>query len=202
MPTIGRAEAEAHWTVTRGDAWLAEYRDSATAEYRKPLADALARLDPLSLLDVGCNCGTIVPLVPNAMITGVDINSMAIAAAQRAYPQHEWICASAVEWLPARSHKLVGFDVVVSSSTLAHIAPADIESVIDAIAYMATRAIVLQETCVTPQLDEGQTDCGVLEWRHDYARILRPMGWERVSRVWQNVTTQRPAAVMVFEPRD
>jgi len=199
-----RRDAEAHWTVNRGDGWLRGYHESVSAPTRQAVLDALLRYAPFAcVLDLGCNCGVLTPLVlaasPGAHVTGIDINVEAVAAAKRLYPAQTWICASIVDWLPLLAGHAKA-DVVVSSSCLAHVRPADLPDVLGAIAQIAQRAIVLQESTVTPLYGEGQTECGVLEWRHDYARHLQGMGWTRVSRVWQEVTTTRPAAVQAFEP--
>lgn len=204
LPVADRAQAEAQWVTFRKDR-VAIYRESATAEFRKPVRDALWAVLPwTSVLDVGCNCGAFMPSIlaanPQAQVTGIDIGADAIAAAKHDWPAHTWALTSALDWLPMMALAGRRYDVLMSGSALSCITPRDIEPALNAVAALATRAIVIQEVTTTPRLREGVSDCGTPEWRYDYEARLARRHWKLASRVWQQVDSNRPAAVMVFCP--
>lgn len=202
---MDRSDAEAHWVVNRGAGWLQTYKDSVHDKNRIDLVAALSAYAPFGrVLDLGCNCGMLTTvyetLSPDVKVIGIDINHDAILDAKRTYPQHLWVAASIVDWALTAPVLQGEIDVIVSSSCLSHIRPADISDVLAALVMIGPRAMVFQEAAITPRHSEGQTECGVLEWRHDYVRLLAGLGWRRVKRTWQDITTGRPAAVQVFEP--
>lgn len=201
-----RAHVEGEWlkTAESRTGWLDIYRRSATEPYRLPVAQALAAAAPFhSVLDLGCNCGALMPLLlaadPACHVLGVDIAPSAIRAAKADWPAHAWACASIVDWLPMMAgHQTFG--LVTSGSTLCAVVPDDIDAVLDALVALAARAIVLQEPTTTPRFGEGVSPSGVPEWRYDYVQRLAARGWHLESRVWQEITTTRPGAVMAFRP--
>lgn len=201
-----RANVEYQWleTARTRAGWVDLYRASAREPYRLPLLAALQEAAPFgTALDLGCNCGALMPLImaasPCCRVLGVDIAPVAIAAAKREWPAHDWACASIVDWLPT----MVGhrrFDVATAGSALCAVAPADIDAVLDAVSALASRAIVLQEPTTTAMFGEGISPAGLPEWRYDFQRRLLARGWRLTSRVWQAMTTDRPGAVMAFRP--
>lgn len=192
--------AEAFWKKPHGAEWLSTYVASTFGPKRKLLGDALRAVAPFdTALDLGCNCGVLVPWLtvasPNVKIHGVDVSVEALAEAIRSWPHHTWTLASIVDWLP----KVDGpWDVVVSSSCLEHVAPADLDAVLLHVARVAAKAIVLQEVAVTNTLGEGPSLSGVPEWRHDYAKRLTRLGWTLLSERAQDEATNRPGKVMTF----
>lgn len=199
-----RAHIEGQWLATAKfrPGWLDLYRASATAEYRAPVAAAFASVAPFeTVLDLGCNCGALMPLLlaasPSCQVLGVDLAPNAIAAAKVDWPAHTWACASIVDWLPMMA-VCRRVDLVVSGSVLGAVVPTDLDAVLTAIATLATRAIVLQEPTTTPRFGEGISPAGVPEWRYDYVTRFAARGWRLASRVWQEIETDRPGAVMVF----
>lgn len=201
-----REHVERQWLRTSEEraGWLDLYRASAREPYRVPVAEALAAVAPFATaLDLGCNCGATMPLLlaasPACQVLGVDLAPNAIAAAQREWPAHAWACASIVDWLPMMAGYR-RFDVVWSGSTLCAVVPTDIDQVLDAVVALAGRAIVLQEPTTTPRFGEGMSPSGMPEWRYDYVTRLKKRGWTLRSRVWQEVTTDRPGAVLLFRP--
>lgn len=201
-----RAHIEEQWLLTAKyrAGWVDLYRESARAEYRQPVASALTAVAPFeTVLDLGCNCGALMPLIldasPTCQVLGVDLAEVAIAAAKREWPAHTWVCASIVDWLPlmAPFHRV---DLVTSGSVLCAVVPSDINAVLDAVVALARRAILLQEPTTTPRYREGESPSGVPEWRYDYVTRFAARGWHLVSRVWQEIETNRPGAVMVFRP--
>ena len=205
-----RAHVERQWKLTAENrpGWTDIYRASVRADYRRPVLEAfLAALPFEKILDLGCNCGALVPLFlyanPQVEVFGVDLAPNAIAEAKRDYPGHTWVCASLVDWLPSMApYAKFRFDVVMSGSVLCALVPTDIDVVLDALCTMATRTIVLQEPTTTPRFGEGLSPSGMPEWRYDYEAKLKARGWTMVSRVWQEITTDRPGAVMAFRKTD
>lgn len=193
--------SEEFWRGSHGDQWVYNYAVSTFDERRAALGDALCGIGPFaSALDLGCNCGVLVPWLqaasPAAAITGIDLSREALEEARRSWPQHEWVLDSIVDWLGSVDR---AWDVVVSSSCLAHVAPADIDGVLQAVNNVATRCVVLQEVTTNEALPaEGLSPAGVLEWRYDYQTRLAARGWRCVACVPQSGEPGRPGAVMTF----
>lgn len=187
--------------------WLDKYKASMHIATRQPIADALASVMPFStVLDVGCNCGALMPTIlranTDAQVTGIDLNAFAITDARRTFPAHTWVAASIVDWLPMMVEAGRRWDVVTSGSSLCCLPPQIIDDAMHVIARAATRAIVLQEIVATDLYPEGISSAGTPEWRYDLARRLHADGWHEVGRVWQQLDTARPAAVMTFTRED
>jgi len=198
--------AEAHWRKAHDAAWVQAYAASINGPHRRTLQEALRLVAPFrTAVDLGCNCGVLMPLLqavsPDVQVTGLDVNALAIREAKNRWPAHTWALMSVADWLPMMAGVGRTWELVVSSSCLEHVAPSDIALTLQSMAKLATRAIVLQEVTVTPQRPEGTSwSCGVPEWRHDYERRLQALGWQLVAKCWQDVTTERPGAVLVFTP--
>jgi len=193
--------AETFWRSHHGDFWLARYAESTFNPSRQPLGAALRAAAPYhTALDLGCNCGVLVPWLEThgteVAITGVDVNHQAVAYAKKIWTKHEWVEASIVDWLPLQ---LGQWDLVVSSSCLAHLAPNDVAAALVGITTVAAHTIVLQEVTVSPEFErEGPSSSGVSEWRYDYVQRLARLGWECLSHYPQQSEPGRPAAVMTF----
>lgn len=203
---MSSSPAEDFWRQPHGSSWVAHYAASAAAPSRAVLQAVLHSLAPFTtVVDLGCNCGVLMPLLqaasPDVQVVGIDVSMEALAAAKRRYPAQTWVFASVTYWLPVLADTGSHADIVVSSSCLEHVAARDIDETLRALVRVATRAVVLQEVTTTPRHPEGPSiACGVPEWRHDYERRLSALGWHRTQKFWQNVTSDRPGAVMVFEP--
>lgn len=194
--------AETYWRAPHGAEWVNGYAASTFGEHRGVFGRAVKAVAPFATaLDMGCNCGVILPWLvaaaPDAVVTGVDLSAEALASARRCWPQHEWIHDSLVDWLP-RQLGVRQWEVAVSSSCLAHVAPPDIAGTLDAVALTATRALVLQEVCAIDGIREGTSKSGVLEWRYDYVARLGALGWTCTTHWRVDDGRDRPAAVMVF----
>ena len=195
--------AEAFWQRAHGKEWIANYATSSFSASRAAMGAALRSVAPFgTVLDLGCNCGVLVPWLqvasPGARITGVDVNDEALRDAEIGWPVHTWVSQSVVDYVPQAADYGFQWDVVTSSSCLEHVAPQDITQVLAAMAQVARDAIVLQEVTVAPRMPlEGQSPLSIPEWRYDYATRLRPLGWKCTSWVEQGEPT-RPGAVMTF----
>jgi trans-aconitate 2-methyltransferase len=89
-------------------------------ERTRPAADLAARIAvaaPRSVVDLGCGPGNSTQVLrrrwPAAAIAGVDLSPEMIAAARRAHPDREWICADVATWTPGTP-----LDVVFSNAAL------------------------------------------------------------------------------------
>lgn len=193
--------SEAFWVRPHGAAWVASYAASAFRPTRAVLGSALREAAPYeTALDLGCNCGVLMPwlvLDARVRVTGVDLNAEALRDAASTWPKHEWVRDSVVDWLPAQDRQ---WDVVTSSSCLAHVAPTDIVPTLAALARVARKAIVLQEVTTAGEMDcEGASgQMAVPEWRYDYARRLPALGWRLTAITLQLSEPTRPGAVMTF----
>lgn len=203
-PLAGKRENVEHqWKLTsqyRPD-WVNIYRASKYAAFRIPFHAALR--DHVghfaTVLDLGCNCGALMPTLldvcPDARVYGIDIGDAAIVAAKQDYPQHTWLCGSIVDWLPLLSRKR--FDLVTAASTLSTVTPEDIGTVLNGIGSVSD-CLVLQEPTPTAKFPAGPTTAPIPEWAHDYDTMLSARGWCKVHQVWQDITTSRPTSVMVW----
>lgn len=200
-------DSEEFWQQPHGSTWVAHYAESIHDQNRRWMLEALKCVAPFTTaIDLGCHCGVLMPHLleasPDARVVGIDISVEALREARTRYPMHTWVLASVADWLPVLADIGSHADIVVSSSCLEHIAPREIDQTLSALVRVATHAIVLQEVTVTPTLGEGKSPAGVPEWRHDYEVRLRALGWACVKKAWLNVTTDRPAAVMLFQPEN
>jgi 2-polyprenyl-3-methyl-5-hydroxy-6-metoxy-1,4-benzoquinol methylase len=197
---------EEWWRQAHGSSWVELYAASVNASTRRWLREAITSVAPFTTaVDLGCNCGVLMPMLtdasPDCRVVGIDVSVEALREAKRKYPEHTWVLASVTDWLPVLAKIGSHADIVVSSSCLEHVSFADIDETLQAMATLATRAIILQEVTVTPKLPEGASVmCGVPEWRHDFETRLGKLGWTRTQKYWQDTTTPRPGAVMVFKP--
>lgn len=197
-----RANVEHQWKLTsqhRPD-WVNIYRASKYAAFRIPFHDALAHVGAFStVLDLGCNCGALMPtlqsVMPDVRVYGIDIGEAAIVAAKQDYPQHTWLCGSVIEWLPLLARRR--FDLVTAASALSTLTPEDIGQVLNDIGAV-TNWLVLQEPTPTVRVPAGPTTAPIPEWAHDYDTMLSARGWCKVHQVWQDITTSRPTSVMVW----
>lgn len=194
--------AEVFWRQPHGPSWVRTYAASGFGPQRWQLGQALRAVAPFATaLDLGCNCGVLVPWLTfggeNVSITGVDLSAEALSDAHANWPQHTWILDSVVDFLPR--HAGPPWDIAVASSCLAHIAPLDLVVALDALTRVVAKAIVLQEVTVTPeQPREAPSPAGVMEWRYDYRSRLEAHGWCCAAFEWQDSTPDRPGAVMTF----
>ena len=89
-------------------------------ERTQPSLDLIARIaleNPATIIDIGCGPGNSTDALrrrwPGANLIGLDSSSEMIVAAQKDYPQGEWINADAASFRPNRQ-----YDLVFSNATL------------------------------------------------------------------------------------
>jgi trans-aconitate 2-methyltransferase len=89
-------------------------------ERTRPAVDLAARIAvpaPGTVVDLGCGPGNSTAVLrrrwPDARVSGVDASPEMIAAARRAHPEHDWLCADIRAWSPGAA-----VDVVFSNATL------------------------------------------------------------------------------------
>lgn len=202
-PEVAGRMSAAFWRMKRAPSWSQLYADSVARESRTPWADALLTVAApgLSVLDLGCNCGVLTPLLTLACgedvkVTGVDLNVGALEVAVARFPQHCWRWASAQDYLAACSD--ASFDLVVTGSCFSLIAPHEIDAVLAHVARVARVGAVFQEPISTADEPEGTTHSGCPEWRYNYTR--RMLGqWASVQERHfpQYSEATRPCGVVV-----
>ncbi len=189
--------AEQFWAQPHDAEWVENYAASTFGAHRALLGQALRSVAPFdTALDMGCNCGVLMPWLTGSSqhvkVTGVDVSNDALMNANTCWPQHTWVNESVVDYVQHAD----SFDVVVSSSCLAHLAPTDLTPTLEAMTRIAKKAVVLQEV-TSPQ--EGQsTSVGVMEWRYDYIRRFAALGWRCSLGIPFGADPTRPGMVMVF----
>jgi trans-aconitate methyltransferase len=63
-----------------------------------------------SVLDVGCDTGTLSAFLGNNRYTGIDARMQAIETAKRLFPHSTFICARAEDWIPGQMFNVIVFN--------------------------------------------------------------------------------------------
>ena len=102
--------------------WNSEQYLKFAAERTRPARDLAAQVDvdaPKRVIDLGCGPGNstavLAELWPSAVITGLDNSPAMLAAAQREFPNREWIEGDIATW---HAPEGAPFDVVFSNAAL------------------------------------------------------------------------------------
>lgn len=165
--------AEQH---TKKAGWADHYFGSRDLLSRSAVLDALREFEWHSLLEVGCNSGPMLRRVldefPARQVTGMDVNPVAIEAAQRLVPEGTYLCADLMKWFPSQDEQ---WDIVMTHYTLAYVAPPDLKAVLMRMAQTARKGLVMAEPTAGPGAREGLT-YPYPEWRHNYVRAFRSLG--------------------------
>lgn len=172
-------EAENFWRADVLPNVMEAYRGSIGRDDRLALGNALLPFAPwTSVFELGCHCGPVRDALrlrfgPEWLYVGMDINWTALEEARRrALSVHDreakFIHGNARLSLDAIADD--AYDLVVTSSTLAHIAPEHIEAVFRNLIRIARRAMVIQEVSVARPL-------GIPEWAHDYVALAQCCGF-------------------------
>jgi trans-aconitate 2-methyltransferase len=100
--------------------WNAEHYLKYSDERTRPAADLAARVQlnrPNLIADLGCGPGNSTQVLrnrwPHARVLGIDNSPEMIQAAQRAFPQQEWVLGDAAQWTPDRPLDLVFSNAVL-----------------------------------------------------------------------------------------
>lgn len=179
---------ESDWgepTAPTGQPWIEGYWESRHHPHRDLLVETVARFDPQTVLELGCNCGPnlyrLAKHLPDTAIRGIDINAHAVSEGRRLLAEEgvrnvelERGSMELLRQCPDR-----GVDVVLADATLLYVGPDLIELVLQDLVRVAAKAIVLVEWHAVRKPEEDVL--GVYEgggWRRDYVALLkmcRPM---------------------------
>ncbi len=174
-------QALAFWQASRPIEWVEHYRESAWEPWRDALIDAVRPWAPFqSVLELGCHCGPNVArwreVYGRFRYVGLDCNGAALAAGQRQAERDGYGDISS--WIFGSVQDLNGwpadptFDMVLSSSCLSVIAPAELPDVLDQMQRLSSRVIAIQE----PREDKAHG--AFRQWNHDYEGLLKDVsGW-------------------------
>ena len=139
-------EQEAFWAGAFGDGYIARNSDERSIAANVSLfSEALRHAGVVaSVLELGCNIGlnlsAIHSLLPEARLTGLEINPLAAAKARTPPPQADIRVGSLLK--PALT---VTWDLVMIKGVLIHLAPHSLPEAYDAVHCHASKWIVLCE---------------------------------------------------------
>jgi len=172
--------------IHEGDDWAADaYWDVRNHPATHFLLKKIERFSPFSsVLEIGCNCGpnlySIGKRFPNVKIIGVDINSMAVQRGNELLAKEG---VSNVKLLVGKAYDLKqfpdrSFDIVFSKAVLSHIGPSKIKKVLEEMARVAKRTIILAEYYESLNNEDPSTNLGIRlgydwRWKRDYIKLIK-----------------------------
>ncbi len=174
--TRPRGHAEKDWNYIAKD-WIEAYQKSIEHPHRARTIELLKSLPHFdSLLEIGCNVGPNLKLIrekfPKIQTVGIDPSEMAVEAS------HQFVPGAGVIVGDVRNLQnlfpMKSFDVVLADASLMYIEPEEIESVMDSIALVAKKAVVIVERCTDAK--KGSLAGGV--WGRDYETLLKERGFK------------------------
>lgn len=178
-PVEDTSAATAFWTAPRADhtAWCETYWSSLAQRHRAVIVQALRGLPPWQrLYEPGCHVGPNLRLIrrafPNALCQGSDVNHAAIETGKELFADDPGV----ILWHADLFTDLnVPFfdkpDVILTSYTLAYVAPDDLPTVLWRLVAEAKIGLVLAEP-MAPARKAGRTNIHYPEWTHDYILAL------------------------------
>lgn len=165
------------WGDEEGD-WIKGYWDSRNHSHRNFLIERICKFSPSSILEIGCNCGPNLYLLakkfPDAEITGIDINPLAIQKGNEWFAQEG---ISNVKLSVGKADNLGGFqdksfDIVFTDAVLMYIEPDKIEGVIKEMLRIRRKALILLEQyCSNSKSNPHGIYVG--HWTRDYVSLLK-----------------------------
>lgn len=191
--------------------WIKSYRNSMDHPHRQILIDIISKHNPLSILEIGCNCGPNLYLLgkkfPGAEIRGVEINPLAVQKG------NEWLeqdGISNVKILDGKAGELrqfqdKSFDIVFTDAVLIYIGPDKIKEVIMDLVRITSCALILVEW----HIEDKRKDPDGLglyylgNWKRDYVALLKQFVREDAIQVtkiseemWPDRTWKEVGAVI------
>ena len=166
--------------------WIEGYKKSIGHAHREGILDAIDRLQPLgSLLEIGCSVGPNLHQIhqrfPRMRLVGIDPNEPAVEAAHEFVPGASVIVGDARKL--ASTFEMKSFDVVLADASLMYITPEEIEDVMDQIALVAKKAVIIVER--DSKSKKGSVVGGV--WGRDYETLLKERGF-KVNKIKMEVS--------------
>jgi ubiquinone/menaquinone biosynthesis C-methylase UbiE len=186
------------WGNEEGD-WIKGYWDSRNHSHRDFLIERICRFSPSSILEIGSNCGPNLYLLakksPDAQISGIDINPMAVQKG------NEWLAQEGISNVKLSVGKAddlgefqdKSFDIVFTDAVLIYIGPDKIKEVIKSMIRVARRALILMERHCFETQRRDPNGLGVYHhgsWKRDYVALLKqfvPAEQIRVTKIPENI---------------
>lgn len=154
------------------------YWNSRTHSHRDFLIEKICVFSPLSILEVGSNCGPNLYLLakkfPSAKIRGIDINPVAVQKGNEWFVQEG---ISNVKLLEGKADELGqfqdrSFDIVFTDAVLIYIGPDKIKKVIEELLRVTRQALILLEWhCFNSKSNPLGIYVG--HWMRDYETLLK-----------------------------
>lgn len=179
------------WGKGNGD-WIKSYRDSQDHPHRSFLVETISKFDPSSILEIGCNCGPNLCLLakkfPDARVSGIDINPMAVQEGNKWFAQEDIpnvrLSVGKADELGQFQDK--SFDVVFTDAVLIYIGPDKIKEVMKNAIRITRQALIFMEWHSFEPQDKDPYGLGVYEqgiWKRDYVALLKQFVPEEKIRV-------------------
>ncbi len=162
--------------------WIKSYWDSRNHPHRPLLIEAISKLNPSSILEIGCNCGPNLWLLakkfPDAEIRGIDINPVAIQKGNELFAAEGILnvklsVGKADELKQFRSKS---FDVVFTDAVLIYIGRDKIRRITEEMVRVTREGLFLVEWhCFEPE-KQDPNGLGVRYhhfWKRDYIALLK-----------------------------
>lgn len=170
-----RTVADSHKDWTYDGDWISGYEQSIRHPHRFDIIQILHSLRPFnSLLEVGCSVGPNLKLIhdefPEVYLAGIDPNKDSVERAQTFLKSHNIHVA-------VGDVRTLGFDdadIILADASLMYITPEEIQGVMDRLALVAKKAVVIVERFSESKL--GEPTGGV--WGRDYELLLKERGFK------------------------
>ena len=186
------------WNNETND-WITSYWNSMDHPHRQFLIEIISHYNPLSILEIGCNCGPNLFLLakkfPNVVITGIDINPMAVQKG------NEWLTKESilnVKLSECKAGELLqfndkNFDVVFTDAVLIYSGPDKIKKVIEEMLRVSRKALILMEW---HDFNSKHNSLGRYKrhWVRDYKTLLKEFVSEdkiKINKLPNNLWTDR-----------
>ena len=213
MRLLGTKVKEKFWVrrhLQKGDDWgdknnnwIRGYWNSRSHSHRSLLIERISKLNPSSILEIGCNCGPNLYLLarkfPDAEIVGVDINSMAVDEGNKWFAEEG---ITNVKLLVKRADDLSSFsdksfDIVFTDATLIYVGPDKIMKVMKEMLRIARKTIFLLEWHYFESGGADRRGLGVYHsgaWKRDYVALLKQFVEEKriaVTRITGDIWPEK-----------
>lgn len=165
------------WAGPFGDAYT--NRNQVPLDVRRPFwRDMMHRMQPDTVLEIGCNRGHNLKLIsefrPYAHLYGVDVNTSALDEAAELGVADDLRCLSAQDIGMLFEENSI--DLVFSAGVLIHIPPADIKSVIRAMADASGQYVLAIEYEDVEEAEVNYRGHANKLWRRPYGDLMHAEG--------------------------
>lgn len=174
--TRSKTDKHKDWLYEDGG-WIEGYEQSVAHPHRVKTIEMLKSLKPFtSLLEIGCSAGPNLKLIhehfPGVETVGIDPNEDSVEAAHKFVPNGGVIVGDVRKLLTLFPSK--SFDVVLADASLMYVEPGEIVSVMNDIALVAKKAVLIVERCTDAK--QGSVAGGV--WGRNYEMLLKERGFK------------------------